>query len=509
MAVDANGTQPNWLARLRGTLSRPGIVSEMIGRYVLGQGQATLFRSRARAKTVDETIPDYEFYDRLRRGAAKGYSLGGLFAPRIERVLASWVLGGGLKVTVDGDPADERVTHTNARLAEFVSGLLDAGQDADDDGDPDRDDRSASLLLSVYMDALGLGDQWVIVNPDGSLSVPSPDTVEPVRDELDYRRLLAVRVTTRLASHTLVDEYRADGRTITVSEGGQVVDVMEFRNLIGRLPVVHVANGRSGNETNGHSIHEALRPLYDQYDDLLYKQLDGAKLLGNPLLTFAGMKNINEVVNANSHEPAETYTDANGVERQRTQLNIDENAVLLIGEGGSASFTAPPVGFTADTKQALKSLFLLLLDHTGIPEFIWGNEVASGRASSDTQMTQFSRDIEGRQRDAGGWIVRLCKIWLQQQVLTDRTLIVDKLKITWPPLLGEDEELRLKAVAMAREVVTDETYLSLLNLVEKPDKEVEAAAAEHDARRESMFPYGSTPDAWRRLNGDNGDESDE
>ena len=82
----------------RRPMSSPQPVSELIGRYVAGDAQMTLFRSRSWVKTVDETIPDYEFYDRLRRGKAKGYTLGGLFAKRIERVIASWVLGGGVVV---------------------------------------------------------------------------------------------------------------------------------------------------------------------------------------------------------------------------------------------------------------------------------------------------------------------------------------------------------------------------------------------------------------------------
>ncbi|TXH52991.1 MAG: phage portal protein [Desulfurellales bacterium] len=471
-------------------------VSELIGRYVVGDAQMTLFRSRSYVKTVDETIPDYEFYDRLRRCKAKGYTLGGLFAKRIERVIASWVLGGGLTVTLHESQGQtlpkRRADYTNGLVAEFVQSLLDAGIDSGTVTDDD--DRNNSLLLSTYKDSLGLGDQYIIVNADGSLSVASPDTVTVKRDPLNYRRVLSVTLQTRTDGYIITDEYRPDGRTVTVKRGDQLLSAQSYQNLLGVIPVVHIAHDRSGNETYGHPIHEELLPLYDQYDDLIYKQLDGAKLLGNPLLTFAGMEDINAVINANDTAEDDQYYDKDGNLTNRKQLNIDSNAVLLIGKGGSASFTSPPVGFTADTKTALKSLFLLLLDHTGIPEFVWGGEMGSARASSDTQMSQFVKDIEGWRLDAGGWIIRLCKLWLMTKALTDPKALVGTLALEWPPLVQEDKEIRLKQVETGRKetLLTDETALALLDLVDDPATEVAAARKEAQERQEQMVANDET-----------------
>lgn len=473
------------------------VASEMIGRYVVGDAQTTLFRSRSYVKTIDETIPDYEFYDRLRRCKAKGYTLGGLFAKRIERVIASWVLGGGVKVELADDSlTEEQTAYTDELLHEFVEGLLDAGRDH---GSPeqtltDDDDHTNSLLLSAYKDALGLGDQYIVVNADGSLSIPSPDTVAVRRDPLNYKRVIAVTITTRADGYQITDEYRADGRTVIIRKGEQLLSAAQYQNLLGVIPVVHIAHDRSGNETYGHPIHEELLPLYDQYDDLIYKQLDGAKLLGNPLLTFAGMEDINAVINANEPATADQYYDKDGNLANRQQLNIDSNAVLLIGKGGSASFTAPPTGFTADTKTALKSLFLLLLDHTGIPEFVWGGEMSSARASSDTQMQQFTKDIDAWRQDAGGWIIRLCKLWLMTKALTDPQIIISRLSMEWPPLIQEDKELQLKQIEFGRQdsLLTGETALKLLDLVDNPAAEILAANKEAQQRQERAMAMNDT-----------------
>lgn len=488
--------------RLR-SIARQGRVSELIGRTAY-TANIKLYNSR---KSVDETIPDYEFYDKLRRCKASGYRLGGLFAKRIERVIASWVLGGGLEIKLrDGDLPEAAKDYTNAAIAEFIAGLLDSGQDSIEE-DQDTDTQSESLLMSVFKDMLGLGDQYIIINADGTLSIPSPDTVEMKRDEQDYRRILSLTVTTNLDKYVITDEYRADGRTVTVKAADRTT-VQEFQNLIGRIPVIHLANGRSGNEIYGHPIHEELLKLYDQYDDTVFKQLDGAKLLGNPLLAFVGMKDIKAVQNANQPASNNTYLDKDGNEVEQPQLNIDANAVLLVGEGGDAKFVAPPTGFTEDTKTALKTLFLLLLDHTGIPEFVWGNELSSAHASAEIQMDQFVKDIQGWQRDNGGWIIRLVKIWLQFKALVDPQIIVDTLVLSWPPLQKEDKELQLKQVEYARGdgLLTGESALTLLDLVEDPETEFKDAQAEQKARQDAMFPDGTSQAFQNQLNQDTGNQ---
>jgi RecB family endonuclease NucS len=479
------------------------IASEIIGRQVIGGAQINIYKSRARAVTIDQTVPDYEFYDLLRRGKAKGYYLGSLFCKPIEDKYAGWVFKNGLEVKLleagDPDNEEDHRNYTDGRLREFVASLLDSGA-SDEEEANDRDDASDALMTRLYKDGLGLGDQYVIVNMDGSLSVPSADTVDPERSPVDYRQLTAVTVTTKTGKVVIIDRYTAVQRTITIKENGQETS-MSFDNPIGRIPVVHIAHGRSANETNGHPVHEPLLPLYDQYDDLIYKQLDGAKLLGNPIPTFEGMEDINQVITQNAPRAADTYQSADGTTETRQQLRVDQNSVVLVGKGGAFSFKGAAVGFTEDTKTALKSLFLLLLDHTGIPEFIWGNEIASGRSSSETQLDQWITDTQARQKDCGGWIIRLCKIWLQVTALVDPRIVLDKLTITWPPLIEEDEDVQLRRIELARResLLTDKTALELLNLVKDPAKEVEEAQAEAKERREEMFPDGDSLGFGQRI----------
>jgi hypothetical protein len=478
-------------------------VAELIGRSVYGDGQAAVYRTRM-APLIDRTIPDYEYWDKLRRGKLSGYTLGGLFCKRIEHIFSSWVLGAGVEITLkDVDPItglpalNETSQYTDTAIAAFVASLLDSGQDnADEDSDTDV---QGSLLAGLYEDSMGLGDQYVIVNADGTLSIPSPDTVTIKRDELDYRIILSLTVETKLPGYTILDEYRADGRTVTVKKGAQIVSVQQYQNLIGRLPAVHVANERSGNETNGHPIHEDLLPLFNEYDDVLYKQIDGAKMMGNPTPVLKGLEDVEQTKRDNSPSTPETYYDRDGNYTTRAEFQLDRNAALLLGVGADFVYAAPPVGFTKDTQQSLDTLFLMLQYRTGIPKFAWGDELTSSRATAGVQADQFIKDIQGRRNDCGGWIVRLVKIWLQFKALTDPQIVVGNLALRWPELQTEDETVQLAKIKYARDagLLTDETALKLLDLVDDPAEESAKAAVELEARQAALMldaaPAGDNP----------------
>lgn len=442
-----------------------GRVAEIISRTGINT-QLAIYNSRG-VVSVDTTRTDYAFYDLLRRGKQPGYKLGALFAKRIEHILSVWVLGRGVTIKLAEGGSDEDADDARNTTDKLLRDFLDAEH---------------AQLMTVKEDALGLGDQYIFVNPDGTVSVPSPDTVTTEYDPLDYRTVISRTITTKLPDGiTITDKYTATERVMTIKKGAEEPIVERYAVLIGRIPCIHITHGKSGNEVYGHSIHEDLLKLYDQYDDVIHKQLDGVKLLGNPMLTISGLEDLSAVIDANKPATNSTYFDRNGNEVTRPELNIDINSLLLIGKGGKAEFVSPPVGFTADTQQALKTLFLLLLDRTGIPEFIWGNELSGSHATADTQMNQWAHDVEGQQRADEGWLLDLCEIWLATAALTDASVVVDELKAEWPPVIDENQDTRLKTLeyASTNNLLRAKTKLELTGLpVEDAGAEVEAASAE-------------------------------
>jgi hypothetical protein len=481
---------------------KQSIVKEIIGRFTAGDVDLWSVRHAIAPKTIDETRPDYEFWDKFRRGKALGYKIGALFAKPIVDILSSWELGQGFIVKLEQEEEQEQpegsaeepiVTsreYTNTVLADFLN-------------------KNHSLMVDVEKDKLGLGDQFVIVNPDSTLSVAPPNTVRVSRDPIDYRKVVAYTITTKNGECTIEDQYRLDGRTVTISKGGEK-QVFEYENLIGEIPVVHFANERSSNEMFGHPVYEALLPLCEEYDDTCYKMIDGAKLMGNPVPSIEGLEDLEQVININDTQDDDEYTDKDGNSESRKTLRFDKNAIFLIGKGGALNFKGPATGFTDDTRNVLKALFLLMLDHTRIPEYLWGGAIASSMASAETQEPPFVSYIEERQKGMEEPILRLLNIWLMMKILVDPQIVVGDLNIEWLPVKPEGVDTTIRKIEVANQegLITKKTALEALDLVDDPQAEIKAAQDEaRQTQDEFQRRLGQELDAAQRES--QGSEDDE
>lgn len=485
--VNAKTGRPFSLATVRNDLrtleAQQTVTREIIGRYEVVQ---PLWQSRT-VVSVDKTQGDYAFWDKLRRGKAEGFRLGALFAMPLTQIVASYVLGKGVTLALA-----EQAEGTAANI-EYTNGLLQRFGA-----------KYHRLLHTLAVDKYGLGDQYVAVNPDASLSTISPELVTLEWDDLDYRRVTKVRVETRLEAYHITDEYTETGRTVTIRTSGKASSARlqmggqptEYENLIGRLPVVHFANDRGTNEIYGRPLYEALYHLFSRYDDLLEKAIDGAELMGNPIPAFEGMENISETIEANATQDDESYTDIDGNGETRNLINWDRLSVLFIGKGGSFNFKSPGAGFTNDVRDMLKSLFYLLLDYTRVPEYVWGGAISSSRASAETQQDPFHQYIEGRRVEfegdggdadlglsARGGLHELCDVWLRTKALTDPRVVVGPVQVTWPELASEDWTRMREWVQYLHgaNLITDETAVTMFGKIEDAAAEVETAREEADA----------------------------
>lgn len=462
------------LTFLRRQWQRPHTtVREIIGRSVL---VGVDFWARLRVgKTVDETQTNYAFWDKFRRGKAKGFAFAGLFAKPIIEITASWVIGSGFDVKLADESESDAHAYTNDLLRRFIR-------------------RVRNRLQTMVIDLYGLGDQYIIVNPDGSLSIPSPDTVSVEYDALDYRQPVKFVVTSKLTKAVVTDEYREDGRTVLVKWVDRRPDtVLHFANLIGRIPVVHFANDRGGNETHGRPIYETAYRAFSRYDDLLEKMVDGAELMGNPIPTFEGMEDVAETEEAVSVPTGDTVLDSEGNEVEERKVAFDVLPALFIGKGGSFKFASPGNGFTDDIRKTLKSIWILIMEYVRIPEVIWGTELSSARATALEQMKTFQMAIEGQRLalegegadtelavEARGGLLAVIDIWLRWRALTDKRVVYGPVTISWPDISERDEDIRLRWSESAhnRGVITDETFVEQSRLVDDAEAEVQKAKAQ-------------------------------
>lgn len=495
-------------------------VSEIIGRLSYFSGAP--YRSYL---SVDKTQPDYAFWDALRRCKAAGYEFSALFTEAISQITRDWVIGKGVEVMLADDADNPLDTQDKSDNRNYTNDLLKR-----------LFNRSHALLLSLVNDLYGLGNQYVIVNLDGSFSVPSPDTVDAEYDLFDYRKLVRVTITTKLERATITDTYTDEMRYLKIKTtawkeslpDGTVVEhpaqdypVQLYPNLIGRIPVVHFANDRSANETHGRVLFEPLLPTLSRYNDLLDNTLNGAELTGNPILVFEGLKDVESAKNANSEPEGELIADEHGNTREHREIQFQNNTVLWVPEGGAAKLLSPTVGFTKDVVDLLKVLFLLIIERTRIPQVVWGDELGQARASSIEQMETFFMYIWGRRTmlegegadtalgvEARGGILELVDLWLRIRSLTDKRVVVAPCVARWGDLGKQNSELRQKWVEFLdkKGYITPETAVRAAEIVDDAEAEVKKAS-EIDTQPPDTFDQAMNADL-QAMNQDLQDSAD-
>lgn len=445
-------------------LRNPRVISEIIGRYTYVK---PIWGARV-LLNVDKIQPDYIFWDNLRRGKAKGYEFGSLFCQPIIQAVVSYVFGTGISASLAQTGGDD-VEYTNQRLHALMV-------------------RMQGFFQGVFTDCFALGDQYVIVNPDTSFSIPSPETVTVEYTTGDYRIPVRYVIRTKLERAIVTDIYTETKRIIDIHYFDRKTpsEHHEYDNLIGRIPIIHLTNDKSTNEIYGRPIYEPLLRLFSRYDDLIIKLMEGTELVGNPIPTFSGLDNIQETIAANSS--TETYVGIDGTTQTRTVVNFDRLPALWIGKGGSFKFSAPERDFTTDGLAMLRQLFVLMLNFSRIPEFVWGGAVSSSKASVEAQLPPFIQYIQSKRlqlegdgsdeilmQNARGGLLEILDVWLKMYRLINPNIIVGSVFIEWPEVSLADESLKLKWVQWAKgmNLITDETALNISDLVANPAAELQ------------------------------------
>lgn len=469
-------------------------VQNMIGRvvYVITgkfPGQNT------NVKNIDQTIPDYRFWDRFRNCLIPGYEIAGIYAKGLIEIISSWVISRAVTMKLaktEDARMVKKVEYTNDILRRFF--LANQGD-----------------ILQLYEDLLALGDQYVVVNTDNSLVYPSPDTVIVDYDPLDYQKKKSITIVTQTDDVRIEDKYTDTVRTVTTKKGA-TTSVETFKVLIGRIPIVHFANEMSRNEQHGHPIYETLKQLLSEYNDTMKKGLQGAKVAGNPIPVMENLSDPDETIERLSTAEDETYTDKDGNEEIRRTVKWDEQALIVLGEGGRFIFAAPPVGFSKDILDMLKTLFDIIVKRFHTPEHFWGVGTNIGKGVEE-QFPMWVRFIEGRRdkfagkasdpvlkTEAQGGLYELADIWLRTRALTDNKVFVGATVIVWSDLTERDKQLTFDWVKylVSRGAMRMVTALEKSGLVENPEDEY--VLAQEEMKTAMMENGGIFPDLQANSN---------
>lgn len=357
---------------------------------------------------------DYATLDHARRceGRVRGLEIAGLLLKPLHSKVAAWVLG-------------HPPTWDNPRLNEWFT-------------------RQHPTILYAYEEAVALGDAFLVVNPDLSLTAVPPSAVEPLVDDDDYGNLAGWRITTRYVHPTQrgqvmteVNEYRPTERLRILERDGTRLSVQRFPNLLGRLPVIHIANNRRADSIFGVPEGAALlaspKGLLQRYGEILAAGLDGNIRQGRPTpnLKFPDVGALDQFMNYY----AERVTDP---DTGTTTFAINFNADKLIAAVAEFEYAAPGA-FAGETETLLSILYWLFLEHVEVPEFVMGTAIQSSRASAETQMPVFIKWIEKKRGQAAGWLTEMGAVVLALQALPAKVNATPS--FTWPDLTERDSRL--------------------------------------------------------------------
>jgi 2'-5' RNA ligase len=394
--------------------------------------------------TFDIGETNHKFWDKARRGDATGLEIAGLFLKPIASKKAAWVLGEAPKLKFETSDTESTVNQW------FM-------------------DWHAQVVLAMEESA-NLGDMYLVVNPDLSISLVPPHVVTPLMAKEDFSKQVGWRIKQTFAlpqnsmlTQIIQDDFTARKRTRTITQAGKVVSKIDYPNPAGKIPIVHIANDLRANEKFGHPAGEALLKALWQYNEIFVAAIEGNIKQGRPVAVFEKMGGATQVeAFMRNFAQAKTETLSDGSER--TYYEIDFTSLLALGETGEFNFKQPG-SFTADTVNLLGLLFYLIVQHSEMPEFIFGNAIASSKASAESQMPPFIKWVEKEQGRATFWLKELIEIFMGYAALSDRSINPsEEFSISWPSLTEGDGKLTLEATlgAYDRGLLTEEVTIQQL-----------------------------------------------
>lgn len=446
------------IGRIREFLS----VSSNVMTRVVRSAFTPRLRSSWWKPTNDWGRSDYEFWRSAYYCRARGLEIGGLFLRPLVSKISSWTLG----------------RPPNFKLESEVS------RDALDNWWQTHHPQ----VLKAFRQALKQGDSFLVVNSDLTVTLIRPDAVDPIVADDDYTNIIGWRVwqvlqhPERFDRMSIIDEYYADRRIHRVERNGVPIEETVFPNLIGRLPIIHIANQTDEGETFGHAEAEALIEVLHRYGEIFEAAIEGNKRQGRPtpVLTFEDVTALNRFWTDNASESRQTLPD--GTTERTRHLDVDLSDLLTVA--GAEFNYASPGAFAEDTEKLLGLMFYLILEHTEIPEFIFGNAIASSKASADVQMPVFEKFIEERRGQVGEWLLELAQIVLGYLSLIEPGVTVEEPSLQWNKLT-QDGRLTLDTITwgLSEGLLDRRTALMLAPVeVEDIDAVLDTAQGEKEER---------------------------
>jgi hypothetical protein len=209
------------------------------------------------------------------------------------------------------------------------------------------------------------------------------------------------------------------------------------------------------------------------------------------VLTFDTVADLEKFDDENATIETQELPDGTS---QRVKTYAVDLSQLLVASGATFEYKAPG-RFTDDTAQLLEILFYLILEHSELPEFVFGNAISSSKASAETQLPIFLRFVEARRGEMARWLTEIAEIALGYLALMTPGVTLATPILQWEPLDQQDGTLTLETLKWAylEGLIDDLTALQLMPVEIEDAEAVLAQAKKERAERAAQFPE-SQPD---------------
>jgi len=437
---------------------------------------------------------DYDFWTRAYYCKVAGLEVSGLFIRPIVHKIPAWVLG-SLPVFL------LKSKRTQKRLDEWFA-------------------LHHEDVMRAYEGSLKHGDAFFVINADRSVTLVPPNCVDPIVAPDDYGKRIGWRIRQVFAhpedgslKMTVTDEYYIDRRVHTEEFSNGRTARRIYPNLIGIIPVVHVANHPGEGEQFGHPEAEALLDLLHRYGQILEASVEGNILQGRPtpVIAFNTVQDLNAFWRRYGSKASAKLPD--GTTRESESISIDMSDVLTLS-GATMDYKSPG-SFADDAVKILGLLFYLIIEHLEVPEFVFGNAIEGSKASAETQMPVFEVFITARQKACTPWILEVCRIVQAYEEIISPERREDPI-LQWAKLT-QNGRMVLDAVnwAFGEGLLDEKTALTLLPIdIENPDevlkkakRDAELRQANEEAKMERQMQMekenapdpGPTPNGGKKL----------
>lgn len=465
------------------------------------------FYSQWTDKTIDYTKNDYDLYRSLYYGVsisgkAKDMLMGALFAKPIVNTTAGFAMGDLFTIETD-----------NKKVEQSVNDWLD---------------KNASIILNFVIHGIRDGDSYLYVDEYGNLEEIDAKQVTAIIDpqsgllvgyDVEERYEITDKNNNK-TKYVTVKQYRTDSvkytqyldsapernngtviysRVYTVDGAVEPVENQEFYEgeLLPRpLPIIHFANDIEPRSVYGNS--ELLNCLmgFRNYHAVISNATKGVINSANPIPIIKGVKDASAVARqSNTGETEDT-----------DKLDWSPDTILFMENPEADAKYIQANGFMGDTGQLLEYYFMLIVEASETPEFIFGTAVSSSKASVSEQMPTVIQKATRKRAQLEIVFKKLVDSFIDRRIrMSDVTYLPLKNKeyeiaIVYPDIVSEDKQMTLETVRFlnGEGILSDETTMSLLLSDKIPDVSEELDKARKD-NEERMPAIGAVPQETGRL----------